>query len=210
MKKFLLMMLLIVAAATFTACSRSTVRMSSKMNASAATAQIRSEGMRIWSRPLEIGFVVDQSKGDNGRIVSVYPKPGEVVSRELTRREATTVAGGNRKNAVREEIPVYGGRNFRFEDLDPIQQAAVLSIIKDENLDGFYVTMIEETIATTVTSKKKLDGDEVHKGSSKYQVIVKGLALKIQEFGEVSPERADAERNAAAASEKKETVYIGN
>lgn len=210
MKKILIMMLLIATVAVSTACSRRSVRMSSKMNASAATAQIRSEGMRIWSRPLEIGFVVDQSKGDNGRIVSVYPKPGEVVSRELSRQDATAVARGNGKATVREEIPVYGGKNFSFESLNPIQQAAVLSIIKDENLDGFYVTMIEETIVTTVTSKKQISGGEQHSGINNYQVIVKGLALKIQEFGEVSPERADAERNAAAGSEKKETIYIGN
>lgn len=200
MKKFLVFMLLLIAAATFAGCSRETISTSSKMNASASTAQIRSEGMRIWSRPLELGFVIDKSKGDDGRIVSVYPKQGEI-SRKLTPQEAVLVQNAGNRDL----IPVYGGKDFKFENLDPIQQAAVLQIIKDENIDGFYVTMIEETIFTSVTSQKLVIGEAVN-GNNKYQVTVIGFALKIKDFAEVNEQRADAERNAAAASKEKETI----
>ncbi|MBO4699594.1 hypothetical protein J5690_08320 [bacterium] len=200
MKRVLVIVVLIVTSIVFSGCAKRTV--STRMSASAATAQLKSEGMRIWSRPLEIGFKVDTDKGDNGRLVHVYPKPGEVVQRQLTQGE---VAAANQQRGLFDfgggapTAYVYGSNNFNFNALPPVQQAAVLSVIKEYNLDGFYVTMIEETIATTVGSKK---------GHQNFQVIVKGLALKIQEYGEVSPERSDANRNAYDGSKEKETIYF--
>lgn len=197
MKKFLVITLLLVAAVMMSACAKRSV--STRMSASAATAQLRSEGMRIWSRPLEIGFVIDTSKGDDGRMVGTYPEPGQVVTERMSEGEVRAVNAqqGLFSNSMTQTIPVFGNEFFNFNALPPVQQAAILHIIKKNDLDGFYVTMIEETIATTVGSKS---------GRRNFQVVVKGLALKIKEFGEVSPERADAERNSEAAS--KEVHYL--
>lgn len=197
MKKILIIMVIAIAATMFSGCAKRTV--STRMSASAATAQLKSEGMRIWSRPLEVGFVIDETQGDNGRIVATYPKPGEIVTEKLSQQE---VAAANQNRGLFDfgggapTAYVFGSNSFDFNSLPRVQQAAVLSIIKDYNLDGFYVTMIEETIATTVGKKS---------GHRNFQVVVKGLALKIKDYGEVSAERVDAVRKEEAGNKE---VYV--
>ncbi len=201
MKKILIIMVIAIAATMFSGCAKRTV--STRMSASAATAQLKSEGMRIWSRPLEVGFVIDETQGDNGRIVATYPKPGEKITEKLTQAEVAAanqahpnqgLFGGGAPTAY-----VFGSNSFDFNSLPRVQQAAVLSIIKDYNLDGFYVTMIEETTATTVGKNS---------GHRNFQVVVKGLALRIKDYGEVSAERVDAVRKEEAGNKEVYVPYV--
>lgn len=190
MKKNLLTATFFLFVATMLgACSVRTV--SSSMSASAETAKLNSEYMRIWSRPLELGFAIDESVGENGRIVYIYPKPGQKVFKNL---EKDGIDINYREKYKSENYnTVFGSNNFNFNTLSQVQQAAIIQVIKDYNLDGFYVTMIEQTTSTKETAKS------VQKN---FQVLVKGIALKIKDFGEVEKERVDKIRQEEAGNKE--------
>lgn len=116
------------------------------------------EAMRVWSRPIEIGFQVAgviEGKGDNNS--------KDVVSAEE--------AAGMKLNLFSKNSAVD------VEKLSPVAKLAAFNAIKASNADGMIITMVKE-----------------EKSGSTKTAWVKGIALKLVIYDEVSVERSDAFR----------------
>ena len=140
---------------TFTAiCSCSSV---STVSVSRET-KLSPEAMRVWSRPIEIGFQVAgviEGKADN--------KSRDVVSAEE--------AAGMKLNLFSKNSAVD------VEKLSPVAKLAAFNAIKAAMADGMIITMVKE-----------------EKSGSTKTAWVKGIALKLVIYDEVSEERSDAFR----------------
>lgn len=191
-----------------------------KQSANAAAATVGAEPMKVWSRPLELGFVIDEKVGVNGHIDEIYPKDEDDIKRmseESTGYRNAQVQGLNRSTQTDSTV---SGQDLSFNKLPPLAQSAILAIIKDYNLDGFYVTMIEEftgTIEKEVSTGRTIpiykydekqkknvqvgtkQETKIQKNTYK-QVRVRGIALKLRTFDEVSIERSDAVRKEEAGA----------
>ncbi|MBO4699900.1 hypothetical protein J5690_09905 [bacterium] len=178
-------------------------------------ASVRSGYPEIWVRPVEFGYKIKENVGKNGRIDIVFPKDEE----DLIKVQQYTSVYYNSGR-----VPAYGvgqqnntqqntnksSRNMDFEDLSPLAKAAILSIIKDYNLDGFYFTMIEEFEGKIVVnretgrSKKLKDGGSLNEietqTTTMKQVRIRGIALQLEPFGLVNEERSDAVRKEEAGA----------
>lgn len=152
MKRFFVISLFLF---TFTAiCSCSSV---STVSVSRET-KLSPEAMRVWSRPIEIGFQVAgmiEGKADN--------KSRDVVSAEE--------AAGIKLNLFSKNSAVD------VEKLSPVARLAAFNAIKASLADGMIITMVKE-----------------ENNSGTKTAWVKGIALKLVIYDEVSVERSDAFR----------------
>ena len=160
MKRFFVITLLVFAA--ILVCSCSTVATSSVSN----DEKLKTEGMRVWSRPIEIGFQVSGSiegKADN--------KTANAISLEE--------AAGMKLNLFSKNNAVD------VEKLSPLMKLAAFNAIQAAKADGMIIIMAKET-----------------KDGSDKTAWVKGIALKLVVYDEVSVERSDAFRYCDVSCEK--------
>jgi len=189
-------------------------------NSISGSASLGAESMKVWSIPLEIGFYVPDNVGVHGHIDEVFPKDEDDILRSTEietyykRVLSPNVKGHSQTDSV------ISGQNINFNELPPLAQSAVLAIIKDYNLDGFYITMIEEFTGSIKTKEstgrtipvyeirdgKKVQTDtkpELREVTKTYkQVRVRGLALKIKVTGPVDTTRSDEIRKQEAGAPK--------
>ena len=122
--------------------------------------------MRVWSRPIEIGFQVSGSiegKADN--------KTADAIALEDAKGMKLNLFSKN--NAI------------NVDKLSPLMKLAAFNAIKAAKADGMIITMAKET----------KDGKEK-------TAWVKGIALKLVVYDEVSAERSDAFRYCDVSCEK--------
>ena len=152
MKRFFGISLFLFAFTAICSCSSvSTVSVSRE-------TKLSPEAMRVWSRPIEIGFQVAgviEGKADN--------KSRDVVSAEE--------AAGMKLNLFSKNPAVD------VEKLSPVAKLAAFNAIKAAMADGMIITMVKE-----------------EKSGSTKTAWVKGIALKLVIYDEVSEERSDAFR----------------
>ena len=161
MKRFFVTTLLVFAAMLVCSCS-ATVATSSVSN----DEKLKTEGMRVWSRPIEIGFQVSGSiegKADN--------KTADAIALEDAKGMKLNLFSKN--NAI------------NVDKLSPLMKLAAFNAIKAAKADGMIITMAKET----------KDGKEK-------TAWVKGIALKLVVYDEVSAERSDAFRYCDVSCEK--------
>lgn len=128
--------------------------------------KLKTEGMRVWSRPIEIGFQVSGSIEGNADNKSSNP---------ISLEEAK----GMKLNLFSKNEAVD------IEKLSPIAKLAAFNAIQAAKADGMVITMVKET---------DNDGNKT--------ALVKGIALKLVIYDEVSPERSDAFRYCEISCEK--------
>ena len=162
MKRFFVTTILVFAAILVCSCSTHTVSTVSVSK----EGKLTPEGMRVWSRPIEIGFQVAGSiegKADNKKYDSVMLEAAKGMKLNLfSKNEAVDV-----------------------EKLSPLEKLAAFNAIQDAKADGMLITMAKET---------NNDGDK--------ETWVKGIALKLVIYDEVSVERSDAFRYCEISCEK--------
>lgn len=130
--------------------------------------KLKAEGMRVWSRPIEIGFQVSGSiegSADN--------KTADPV--------ALSEAGGMKLNLFSKN------KAINVNNLSPIAKLAAFNAIQAAKADGMVITMLKET-----------------KSGSDKTAWVKGMALKLVVYDEVSPERSDSFRYCEVSCEQGE------
>ena len=162
MKRFFISTLLVFAAILVCSCSTHTVSTISVSK----EGKLTPEGMRVWSRPIEIGFQVAGSiegNADNKTYNSVALNAAEGMKLNLfSKNEAVDV-----------------------NNLSPLMKLAAFNAIQGAKADGMVITMAKET---------DNDGNKA--------AWVKGIALKIVIYDEVSVERSDAFRYCEVSCEK--------
>ena len=138
------------------------------------------DAMRVWSRPIEIGFQVAGS---------IEGSADNKISDPTVFDEAKSAMNFNlfSKNAAVE-----------IDKLSPLAKVAAFNAIKAANADGMIITMVKET------------SDETGLKTA----WVKGVALKIVIYDEVSVERSDAFRYCEISCEKGNCqscprIYVG-
>ncbi len=161
MKRFFVITLLVFAAILLCSCS-ATVATSSVSN----DEKLKAEGMRVWSRPIEIGFQVSGSiegSADNKSANAITLEEAKGLKLNLfSKNEAVDV-----------------------EKLSPLMKLAAFNAIQAAKADGMVITMAKET-----------------KDGSYKTAWVKGIALKLVVYDEVSMERSDAFRYCDLSCEK--------
>lgn len=163
MKRFFIFVILVFTAILVCSCS-ATVTTSSVSN----DEKLKTEGMRVWSRPIEIGFQVSGSiegSADN--------KTANAISLEEAKGMKLNLFSKN--NAV------------DVDKLSPLMKLAAFNAIQEAKADGMIITMAKET------------DDQGNK-----KAWVKGIALKLVVYDEVSVERSDAFRYCDVSCEKGE------
>ncbi len=186
--------------------------------ANSAAASLGAESMKIWSRPLELGFEIKKNVGKDGYIDEIFPKDEEDILRMTENDTYFKYARLQDESGVYQTDRTSSGQDMNFNSLPALAQSAILAIIKDYNLDGFYVTMIEEFTGTIETKQStgrtipvyETRGDkQVQTGTKQEiktqkktykQVRVRGIALKIKLYDPVSEERSDAVRKEEAGA----------
>ncbi|MBQ4437600.1 hypothetical protein II898_01865 [bacterium] len=162
MKKFFAITLLVFAAILVCSCSTHTVSTISVSK----EEKLKPEGMRVWSRPIEMGFQVSGSiegNADNKIYDSVTLEAAQGMKLNLfSKNEAVDI-----------------------EKLSPLMKLAAFNAIQTAKADGMVITMAQET-----------DND------GKKEAWVKGIALKLVIYDEVSAERSDAFRYCEISCEK--------
>lgn len=191
-----------------------------RQSANAASASIGAEPMKVWSRPLELGFEVNTNIGQNGHIDEIFPKDEEDILRMTQNETYYKYAKLQDESNHSQTDRTSSGQDLSFNNLPALAQSAILAIIKDYNLDGFYVTMIEEFTGTIESNEStgrtipiyKYDEkqkqrvqtgtqQEMKKVKKTYkQVRVRGIALKLTTYTPVSEERSDAVRKEEAGA----------
>ena len=152
MKRFLAVTLVMFVFAVLCSCSSVATMSVSK------ETKLSPEAMRVWSRPIEIGFQVSgiiEGKADN--------KSRDVVNAEE--------AAGMKLNLFSKNSAVD------VEKLSPVAKLAAFNAIKASLADGMIITMVKE-----------------EKNGGTKTAWVKGIALKLVIYDEVSVERSDAFR----------------
>ena len=154
MKRFFVITLMVFAAILICSCSTHTVSTVSVSK----EGKLTPEGMRVWSRPIEIGFQVAgtiEGKADN----------------KTYNATALNEAKGMKLNLFSKNSAVD------VEKISPLMKLAAFNAIQAAKADGMLITMAKET-----------DDD------GKKEAWVKGIALKLVIYDEVSVERSDAFR----------------
>lgn len=152
MKRFFGVTLVLSVVALLCSCSSVATMSVSK------ETKLSPEAMRVWSRPIEIGFQVAgmiEGKADN--------KSKDVVSAEEV--------AGMKLNLFSKNSAVD------VEKLSPVAKLAAFNAINAAMADGMIITMVKE-----------------EKSSNTQTAWVKGIALKLVVYDEVSKERSDAFR----------------
>lgn len=186
--------------------------------ANSAAALLHAESMKVWSRPLELGFEVDEKAGKNGHIDEIFPKDEDDILRMTENETYFRYARLQDEKRTSQTDMTKSGQDMSFNSLPALAQSAILAIIKDYNLDGFYVTMIEEFTGTIekeyntgrtvpvyeMRGKKQVQvgtKQEIKKQKQTYkQVRVRGIALKLKTYDPVNAERSDAVRKEEAGA----------
>lgn len=163
MKKFFVIFALFCAI-VLVSCSKHTVATISVSK----DEKLKTEGMRVWSRPIEIGFQVSGSI--EGSADNKGSKPIAV------------------KGSGKTSVNLFSGnKSIEIDRLSPLAKLAAFNAIQTAKADGMVITMLKET------------NDEG------YQTAwVKGIALKLVIYDEVSSERSDAFRYCEISCEKGE------
>ena len=154
MKRFFVITLLVFAAILICSCSTRTVSTTSISK----EGKLTPEGMRVWSRPIEIGFQVTGTIEGNA-------------DNKTADAAALNEAKGMKLNLFSKNSAVD------VEKLSPLMKLAAFNAIQAAKADGMLITMAKET---------NIDG--------KKTAWVKGIALKLVIYDEVSVERSDAFR----------------
>ena len=128
--------------------------------------QLKTEGMRVWSRPIEIGFQV------SGSIEGFADNKGS----------KPIIVKGSGKTSVN---LFSGNKIIDIDRLSPLAKLAAFNAIQAAKADGMVITMLKET---------NDDGFQT--------AWVKGVALKLVIYDEVSPERSAAFRYCEISCEK--------
>lgn len=152
MKRFFGVTLVLSVVALLCSCSSVATMSVSK------ETKLSPEAMRVWSRPIEIGFQVAgmiEGKADN--------KSKDVVSAEEV--------AGMKLNLFSKNSAVD------VEKLSPVAKLAAFNAINAAMADGMIITMVKE-----------------EKSGGTKTAWVKGIALKLVVYDEVSKERSDAFR----------------
>lgn len=162
MKRFFVITLLVFATILFCSCSTHTVSTVSVSK----EGKLTPEGMRVWSRPIEVGFQVSGSTEG---------------SADNKKSDATAL------NAVKGLKMNLFSKNeaVDVEKLSPLMKLAAYNAVQAAKADGMLITMAKET-----------DDDGQKKA------WVKGIALKLVIYDEVSVERSDAFRYCEVSCEK--------
>lgn len=186
--------------------------------ANSAAASLGAESMKIWSRPLELGFEIKKNAGKDGYIDEIFPKDEDDILRMTENDTYFRYARLQDERGASQTDRTSSAQDMSFNNLPALAQSAILAIIKDYNLDGFYVTMIEEFTGTIETkqstgrtipvyetrgNKKVQTGtqQEIKTQKKTYkQVRVRGIALKIKLYDPVNEERSDAVRKEEAGA----------
>lgn len=154
MKRFFITTLMVFAAILVCSCSTHTISTVSVSK----EGKLTPEGMRVWSRPIEIGFQVAgtiEGNADNKHYDSVVLDAAKGMKLNLfSKNEAVNI-----------------------KELSPLMKLAAFNAIQAAKADGMIITMAKET---------DNDGDKA--------AWVKGVALKLVIYDEVSVERSDAFR----------------
>ena len=152
MKRFFGVTLVLSVVALLCSCSSVATMSVSK------ETKLSPEAMRVWSRPIEIGFQVAgmiEGKADNK-------------SKDVVRAEE---ASGMKLNIFSKNSAVD------VEKLSPVAKLAAFNAINAAMADGMIITMVKE-----------------EKSGGTKTAWVKGIALKLVVYDEVSKERSDAFR----------------
>ena len=157
MKRFFVITLLVFATAIICSCGTASNHTIAAKTVS-KDAQLSVEKMRIWSRPVEVGFQVagsiegeaDNSIGDP----TIFDQAQGMSLNLFSKNEAVDI-----------------------ETLSPLAKIAAFNAIKKVNADGMMITMIKEENNSGVKT-----------------AWVKGIALKLVVYDEVSMERSDSFR----------------
>lgn len=154
MKRFFVTTLMVFAAIMICSCSTRTVSTTSISK----EGKLTPEGMRVWSRPIEIGFQVAGTIEGSA-------------NNETADATALNEAKGMKLNLFSKNSAVD------VEKLSPLMKLAAFNAIQAAKADGMLITMAKET---------NNNGDK--------EAWVKGIALKLVIYDEVSVERSDAFR----------------
>ena len=174
---------------------------SHEQKAAMDTAYVTSEPMKIWINPIEYQLEIDESVGNKGYIEVTWPKPGN--DADSIESYDDYYYGKNASSNLMTANVQFKDASVTFDSLSPKAKRAILYIIKEYGLDGFFVTMIDEftgTLSQTETSQtyKTEDGQEKKNSrvttKTKTIINIRGIALKLKYLGPVSPERADKVR----------------
>lgn len=210
MKKFFAICFLFIFAVAAASCSSrpreprartsNTGASFQSQNAASDTAYVRSEPMKIWINPIEYQLEVDETVGDRGYIEEIWPKN----SSEGIQTHVSTYTGVDQNTNLLVAGVQFKDASASFEKLSKPAQKAILWIIKEYGLDGFFVTMIEEYTGTIsqkqqTTKKYKTKDGQIKQDArvtttTSTRVIVRGIALRLRLLGPVDRERADKVR----------------
>lgn len=186
--------------------------------ANSAAASLGAESMKVWSRPLELGFEVNSDVGNHGHIDEIFPKDEDDILRMTENDTYFKYARLQDETGASQTDRTSSGQDMSFNSLPALAQSAILAIIKDYNLDGFYVTMIEEFTGTIETKQstgrtipvyETRGNKQIQTGTKQEiktqkktykQVRVRGIALKLKTYAPVSEERSDAVRKEEAGA----------
>lgn len=120
MKRFFILLSVIVAAVVFSTGCASTV---STVTASGA-AQLKAEPMSLWTRPLEVGFtVVGMGEG---------------------KAQNLQVEGSLSSNKVVDNTPSFFIGGISEAKISPMVKLAAFNAIQEAKADGIYITMAKE------------------------------------------------------------------
>ena len=163
MKRFFVITLLVFAAILVSSCAPTISTLSVSND-----EKLKTEGMRVWSRPIEVGFqVVGSIEGNADN------KTASAISLEEAKGMKLNLFSKN--NAV------------DVEQLSPLMKLAAFNAIQAAKADGMVITMAKET-----------------DNQGNKTAWVKGIALKLVVYDEVSMERSDAFRYCDISCEKGE------
>ena len=109
-------LLLLLLSFVSVACSTTKIKTTTASDA----MSLRSESMKIWTRPLELGFKV------------VGMGTGEAISTEVN----TVVSASKSSFFLSGSVPA--------SSLSPLAKLAAFKIVKEKNADGIFVTMVKE------------------------------------------------------------------
>ncbi|MBO7127791.1 hypothetical protein J6W78_09665 [bacterium] len=183
--------------------------------AAAETAYVSSEPMKIWINPIEYQLEIATDAGKDGYIDEVWPKDSN--SSEAISTYVDTYTGVNANAQLMAQGVQFRDANMTFDKISGKAQRAILSIIDEYGLDGFFVTMIDEytdTLSQTQKSERyKTKDGEVKQNATvtttmKSRVRIKGIALKLKYLGPVNKERADKVRQTPTSRQNNNTYNI--
>ena len=115
LNKFQLFLLLTLTVAVFASCSTTTI----KTTTASEGASLKPEPMKIWSRPLEIGF----------KVVGVA--------------EGSATSNDN-KRAIKSMPNFFLSGSIPISNLSPVAKLAAYNVMKKNKADGIFITMVHE------------------------------------------------------------------